>query len=197
VAFRLPRSSLQLRLFILTAVALAPALAILVYNEVSLRRSREAEVHELALRFGKLAGQELEGIFSGLEGVMRAVAVAPVARTFDSEPCRTYLASVQAQTPGLTTITVFDLDGRVRCRPGTMTTDQTVADRPYFKDVVTTGRFVIGEYTISRFSGQAGIPMATPIRNEAGAVIGVLTAGLDLAWLGERSGDATSPEAVH
>ena len=65
MAFQPPRLSLQLRLFILTTVALAPAMAILGYNEVTLRRSREAEVHELAIRFGYLATQELEGTQEG------------------------------------------------------------------------------------------------------------------------------------
>ncbi|MFL5125226.1 MAG: histidine kinase, partial [Microvirga sp.] len=73
--------SLRLRLFILAAVALAPALAILGYNEVMLRRSREAEVHQLAVRFGQLAAQELEGIVGGMESLLRAVARAPVVRT--------------------------------------------------------------------------------------------------------------------
>ncbi len=39
------RLSLQARLFLLTAVAIVPALGILVYNEVSLRSAREAEVY--------------------------------------------------------------------------------------------------------------------------------------------------------
>ena len=51
-------------LFILAALALLPALAILLYNEVSLRRSREAEVHALALRFGQL-GALLYRLFNG------------------------------------------------------------------------------------------------------------------------------------
>ncbi len=186
MAFGPPRLSLQLRLFILTTVALAPAMAILGYNEVTLRRSREAEVHELAIHFGHLATQELEGIFDGVEGQLRAVAVTPMVRNFETEACRTYLAKVQAQSPGLSSITVIDLDGRVRCRPEMPTTDQTLADRSYFKEAVATGQFVVGEYTVSRISGQRGIPLATAIRSETGAVIGVLAAGLDLAWLGQR-----------
>jgi hypothetical protein len=85
VSFRPLRLSLRVRLFILTAVALAPALTILGYNEFSLRRSREAEVHALAVRFGELAAKELEGIVGGIEGLLRAVARAPVTRSFETK----------------------------------------------------------------------------------------------------------------
>ncbi len=76
VAISRPRLSLRVRLLVLTAVALVPALAILVYNEVALRRSREAEVHALALRFGPLASLELQGVIEGLEGLLLAIARA-------------------------------------------------------------------------------------------------------------------------
>ena len=68
VAISRPRLSLRVRLLLLTAVALVPALVILVYNEVALRRSREAEVHALALRFGQLASLEMQGVIEGIEG---------------------------------------------------------------------------------------------------------------------------------
>jgi two-component sensor histidine kinase len=178
--------SLRLRLFILAAVALAPALAILAYNEVSLRRSRVAEVHQLAIRFGQLATQELEGIVGGTEGLVRAVARAPVVRSFDPKGCRAFLADVQAQTPSLSTLTAIDLDGRVRCRPEMPTNGQTLADRPYFRAAVASGGFVVGEYTVSRISGRSGLPLAVPIRDETEQMIGVLAAGLDLDWLGQR-----------
>src|SRR3712207_1745363 len=142
VAFPRPRWSLQMRLFILTAVALAPALAILVYNEVTLRRSREAEVHELAVHFGQLAAQEIEGIVGGVEGLLRAVARAPVIRSFDTGPCRAYLTDIQAQSPSLSSLTVIGLDGQVRCRPEMPAMPQALSDRPYFRQAIATGQFV-------------------------------------------------------
>jgi hypothetical protein len=87
MAFTRPALSLRLRIFILTAVALAPALLILGYNEVSLRRSREAEIHALALRFGQQASLEMQGIISGAEGLLRAIARVPAVRSFDPEAC--------------------------------------------------------------------------------------------------------------
>jgi two-component sensor histidine kinase len=186
VAISRPRLSLRVRLLLLTAVALVPALVILVYNEVALRRSREAEVHALALRFGQLASLEMQGVIEGIEGLLLAIAHAPIVRSFDNETCRNYLADVQAQSPHLTAVTVIDLQGAIRCRVDVAGTEQRVEDRPYFKDALATNGFVVGEYTVGRVSGKAALPLATPIRDNNGAVMGVLVAGLDLDWLGRR-----------
>ena len=181
-----PRLSLRVRLLVLTAVALVPALAILVYNEVALRRSCEAEVHALALRFGQLASLELQGVIEGLEGLLLAIARAPVVRSFENEPCRNYLADLQIQSPHVTAITVIDLQGAVRCRTDKAGEGRRLEDRPYFKEALATDGFVVGEYTVSRISGRAALPLATPIRDDSGAAAGVLVAGLDLDWLGRR-----------
>jgi two-component sensor histidine kinase len=186
VATRRPHLSLQARLFLLTAVALAPALAILAYNEVALRHARELEAHDLTLRFGQLAAQDLEGIVAGVEGLLRAVARAPVVRSFDATPCGAYLSDVQAQSTNLTALTVLDLDGRIRCSPGSPVSDASFSDRQYFREAVAAGRFVVGEYTVGRVSGRRGLPVAAPVRNEDGSVAGVVAAGLDLEWLGQR-----------
>jgi two-component sensor histidine kinase len=174
------------RLFILTAVALVPALGILTFNEISLRGSREAEVRALALRFGELAALELDGIMSGAEGLLRAVARAPVVRTFDAEPCRAYLADVQSQSPHLTAISAIDREGNVRCRTERTAGGGNVADRPYFREAIETGQFVIGEYLVSRFSGRPTLPLAVPVKDEGGAIVGVVATGLNLDWLGAR-----------
>ncbi|WP_046868563.1 sensor histidine kinase [Microvirga massiliensis] len=186
VAIPRPNLSLRARLFILTAVALLPALMILVYNEVSLRRSREAEAHDLALRYGQLAGLEMQGIVSGMEGMLRTIASTPIVRTFDPESCRSFLADIRAQSPHLLTIMVIDREGFIRCGTDESDIGQGLADRPYFRRALETGSFVTGEYTVSRITGRKGLPLATVIKDAKGTVAGVVAASLDLNWLGER-----------
>ena len=60
------------------------------------------------------------------------------------------------------------------------------ADRPYFQSALETGRFTVGEYTVGRISGRASLPVAQPFRNKSGDIVGVMVAGVDLNWLGER-----------
>ena len=58
-----PRMNLRARLFILVLLAILPALAIQGYNEIELKRSREAEVRADALRLTKFASGELDRAF--------------------------------------------------------------------------------------------------------------------------------------
>ena len=53
------------------------------------------------------------------------------------------------------------------------------ADRPYFQDLLRTGKTVISEVEVGRRSGQRNIHIAVPIRSE-GLVVGVLQGSLDL-----------------
>ena len=72
-----PGLSLSQRLLLLTMVAWLPALAILGFNEFSLRKAREAEVHAQALRMSEQASLEVERILTGAAALMIAVANAP------------------------------------------------------------------------------------------------------------------------
>ena len=87
--------TLAQRLFLLVVVALLPALAIQAYNELDLRRSREAEVRELALRQAELAASELSQILEGVHSLLTAVAEVPAVRALDAGPCATFLANLQ------------------------------------------------------------------------------------------------------
>jgi hypothetical protein len=58
---------------VLVAVALLPAIAIQMYNEFDLRRARQVEVQNQALRLAKLAAAEQEQIVQGIRQVLSEV----------------------------------------------------------------------------------------------------------------------------
>ena len=178
--------TLTRRLFLLVAVALLPAVAIQAYNEIDLRLTRTTEAHDLALRQAKLAASELDRIFEGVENLLAAVAEVPSVRAFDTPACVAYLATLQARVPYLASIAAIDLEGRVACRQVTPPTNLRFDDRSYFREVIETGEFTIGEYTDGRVAGRPVLPLALPLRSLDGRTIGVVAAALDLRWLTER-----------
>ena len=178
--------TLTRRLFILTAVALLPALAIVFYNLLSSHREREREVHDLARRTSQLASLEMERIVSGAEGVLRTLASAPIVKTFDTVRCSQYFADVNAQLPQFTLIAAIDGSGTLRCHTTMPSTALHPEDRPHFKEVMRTGQFTVGEYTVSPVNGRPNLPLAVPITGPDGDVIGAVVGGLDLEWLGKR-----------
>ena len=181
------------RLFLLVAIALLPALAIQGYNELDLRRTREREVREMALRQAQLAASELERIFEGIRSLLTAVAEVPSVRALHSPACVAFLATLQPKVPYLLTIAALDLEGHMACRQTPPPTDVSFADWSYFREAIASGGFTIGEYAIERTAGTPVLGLVLPLREPNGRIKGVVAAALDLRWLGERLRERALP----
>ena len=68
-----------------------------------------------------------------------------------------------------------------------------IADRLFFQKAVQTRAFVVGEPLLGRISKKYSLNLAYPILDEAGRLQGVLTAGLDLQWLGSQLAKSDFP----
>jgi len=191
--------TLTRRLLLLALISVLPAIVIWAFTEVSLRRAREAEVNELAVRQAQLVGAELERIFDGIKGLLLAVDETPSIRTFDTAVCSPYLKAIQEKVPYVLSFVAMDISGHIRCRPtGTVDTKYYYADRPYFHNALGMRGFVVGEYTPVFDEGglepHPVLPLALPIWNDRGDVVGVLAAALDLKWLSQKLKERTVPK---
>ena len=180
---------LSRRLFFLTLVALIPVAIVLFYNLYSIRVAKEAEVHLEALRAGQLASLEIQRIVSGAENVLIALSAAPVIQRQDAAGCQKYLARVGASLPQFSGIAVVDTSGRIICRQTPDGVGSMLGDRPYFREVMKTRTFFVGEYSTGRISEQAMLPLALPVKGDDGNILGVVIGALSLDWLGQRLGE--------
>jgi hypothetical protein len=57
------------------------------------------------------------------------------------------------------------MDGRVVCRQSPAPPELRLTDRSYFREALESGVFLVGDYTESRISGRAVLPMAMPLQN--------------------------------
>ena len=153
------------RLFGLALVALAPAVAIEVYNEVGTRRAREAEVRELARRSALQAASELQQVIEGARHLLTAISQVEAVRTFDPTSCVAYFSQLQPDVPYLLSLAAIDREGWLRCREELPSKPISYADRPYIQKALSTGRFSLGEYTEARIDK-----------------IGVIRPALDKPW---------------
>ncbi|WP_445504970.1 HWE histidine kinase domain-containing protein [Microvirga sp. G4-2] len=191
--------TLTRRLLLLALISVLPAIVIWAFTEVSLRRAREAEVNDLAVRQAQLVGAELERIFDGIHGLLLAVDETPSIRAFDTAVCSPYLKAIQEKVPYVLSFVAMDISGHIRCRPtGTVDTQHYYADRPYFHNALGMMGFVVGEYTPVFEEGGLDphpvLPLALPIWNDRGDVVGVLAAALDLKWLSQKLKERTVPK---
>ncbi len=177
--------TLTRRLLLLALISVLPTIVIWTYTEVSLRRDREAEVNDLAIRQAQLVGAELERIFDGVYGLLLAIDETRSVRSFDTAVCSPYLKAIQEKVPYVLSFVAMDISGHIRCRPtGTIDTQHYYADRAYFHNAISVRGFVVGDYTAVFEEGGLAphpvLPLALPIWDERGELVGVLAAALDL-----------------
>lgn len=171
--------TLRARIYLLVALAVAPAFALLIVDHSNNLQLREAEAESEALRSTWLVSAELEQVFKGVEALLRAAAQSPAVGSFRTPECTEYLTQLEQVNPSAGSIIAFDALGRMRCGRGDPST--TVADRDYFRDSIKADGLVMGTFTIGRASGVPILPLALRMQTSEGP--GVLAAGLRLDWL--------------
>ncbi|MCM2474361.1 hypothetical protein HGO38_12835 [Rhizobium sp. CG5] len=177
------RVKLSRRLFIITAVALAPAAIILFYNVFTGRQARERELHGEALRLGQLASLEMQRVVSGLENVLVAVAAVPAVQRFDTDACNAYVERVSEGLPQFSGLSVVDRQGTIRCRQLSEGLGTSLSARRDIQEAMVRGVFVLGEYALDPITKKPSLTMAMPIRDEAGNITGAVAGALGLEWL--------------
>ena len=85
----------------------------------------------------------------------------------------------------LSNVAVFDRRGDSRL--GTIAIPN-IADREWFQTVLNTGQFYVGLPVIGRGSGQPVVPVAVPVRSDAGELIGVAAGSISLETLAQDFG---------
>ncbi len=131
----------------------------------------------------------------GAHQLLVALAQALAGREHDLASCGAFLADIVRQFPLYTGIVTATANGDLVCSSLPLTKPVNVADRAYFRRVLEKREFVVGEYTISRLSGNAVLTVAYPSLDKSGTVRGLLIAGVDLRWIGQLPAQARWPDA--
>jgi len=184
------------RLFVLVTVALLPAIAIQMYNELDLRRVRQVEVQNQALSLAKLAAAEQQQIVQGIRQVLIAMSELPSIKTRDSQACNAYLASIQQRFPAFIRFLVTDLNGRSFCNTNSDHGTINIAARPYFASALKTSAFTVGEFSKGLATGRKVVQFALPFYGDDGRMGGVIVAGLGLDWLADHIARKGVPEGA-
>jgi serine phosphatase RsbU (regulator of sigma subunit) len=71
-----------------------------------------------------------------------------------------------------------------------------VSDRAYFRRVVETRQFAMGDYVIGRTTGKPTVHFAYPVLDTRGTTRRIVMVGLDLAWLEKLAAEAELQEGA-
>ncbi|MGH9392049.1 MAG: cache domain-containing protein, partial [Vicinamibacteria bacterium] len=188
-------STVRARLYSLVAIALLPAVAVITYDELQLRRRIFDKIREDAVRVVTLAGQQLETLIGETRTRFELLDDIPEIRAMDAETSRR-LAEVLKSEPIYTNLGVADPSGRVVSSAIPFEGEVRVDDRPFFKRAVETRDFSVGTYQVNPISGEPGLNLGYPLLESDGTLRGVLFASLGLEWADQFVRRAQLPEGA-
>jgi len=177
-------SKLRTRLVLMSLIGILPALAAILYTQSAERESARGRTLENNLRITRLAARQQAGLLNGARRLLLTLAHVPVLRTDDLKACHDLLSDVLREHRDLSRLMLADADGSLLCSSLEAPPVASGADRPWFKLVLETRATAIGEYQISRLSGEPNINVAHPLLDRDGHVKRVLVAALELRTMG-------------
>lgn len=175
--------SILARLVILAVLALVPAIAAHAINEVLLIRDRQQEIRLTATIDAQVRNTELDSVVGGIQHLLGTVARLPDVASLDGLSCDEQLEGVAKEYRKEIILTVATRKGDVLCSSLPGNRDVSVADRPIFSEVISSGQFRVGEYEIDPIGSSKTLSFGYPIGGGAGGPTGVALAYLSLDWL--------------
>jgi serine phosphatase RsbU (regulator of sigma subunit) len=187
-------ASLRHRLLGLVALVLVPALGLVLYTQADERKVAIANVEADALRLIHIVTSNQAAQIEAARQVLATLARLPQLRTADPAQCSAFLAEMLRAYPLYLNIALAAPDGNLVCSAVPLRGAVTAGDRPYFRRVMETQRFVVGDYQIGRITGAAAINYAYPIESSSGTIEAVLIIAQNLSWLTSALGDVALPD---
>ncbi len=183
---------LRLRLLLLLLLGVIPALALIIYTNLELRRSVAVTVQQEMLRLVRLAANDQADTVKDTRQLLFALAPQPGIYNADPESCPDFLRRLSTQYPQYVQLGVIDPEGQVLCS-STPDGVQRVAEQEFFQQIRDSGRFTSGDYQLDPTGDNAVLPIGFPVVNEVGDLRAVVFATFDLSWLDQLIAEAELP----
>jgi PAS domain S-box-containing protein len=185
--------SIRTHLIFLVAVAVLPAMAIVLYNGSVLREASVRDAKDLCLHLVQTMATQQERVVDTTRLMLKTLAKMPEIKSGREQDVSPILGSVLRENPNYSVLGLAGPDGLVESLavPGPAF---SVADRKYFQDVLRTHEFTVGEFVLSRVDNRAVLPFACPVF-DGDNISGVLVAAFDLAAYGRIFSNVGLPES--
>lgn len=182
---RLPLGSLRLRLMLLVALAVMPAVALLVWSNVRDRQEAIATARMEVLQAAREASRTEARTIGQARQLFMTLSHFPPVLQRDAASCDNIFAQLMGSTQGYSAFLATDPAGMTFSTFPKKKKSVSLADRLYFQDAIKSGEFTVGNYILGRVTGKPVLSLAYPVKDAAGKIAAVLVAGLNTNWLGE------------
>ena len=191
------RRSVRVKIVLLVLTTLLPAAAMLAWLlAVHLREAREA-AHAKVEILAVSTRDDVERLLKQAEAVLTRLAERPLVKALDPSRCDTVVTEFVQLYPQFSRLGLLDAQGRIVCAylPDPQT-QSGLESAPWLVEALESGRFFASGAVQQGPTGEWATVLSHPVRNEAGAVVGVLAMSLDLLTLSHQLMAAVPANAV-
>jgi diguanylate cyclase (GGDEF)-like protein/PAS domain S-box-containing protein len=174
------------RLILLVLMLILPATALVYSLALHNRELHLTEARQRLSFFAQQASNDLQTVIRDARSIYFALSLVPAIRTKNLAECADVLAKAHANAPILSTIILTDHTGQGLCSATTKEPLPSYADREYIQRLLATGALVVDRPVIGRTTKKAVVPVAGPVHNDQGKMVGTLIVPPDLTHFGEQ-----------
>jgi PAS domain S-box-containing protein len=171
---------LRSRLVLVVLLALLPVFGLFAYSVAKNQQAAVLQAQASLQTEALLAAVHQQRLVDRMAQLLHDIASAPSIKDRLTPRCTEYLKNLQSQDAGYDNLGVVSLDGKIVCRALGAGIDGDASDRPYFRQVMATQKFSVGEYDIGRISGRPGIAFGAPVYSNEGVFNGVAFAAIEI-----------------
>ncbi len=173
-------SSIRIILTLIVFLAVLPALAIILYSGMEMRRQAIQDARREMLFLAETMGEVQKGITRSTRQLLATLARMDEIRMMDGPSASLLIQAIVKENPAYVNIAAVDPQGNVFAS-GVVYTPTNLADRAHFLGALNKKTFAPGEYIVTRV-GQTipSMAFAYPVLDDRGDVLAVLTAALNL-----------------
>jgi signal transduction histidine kinase len=183
--FRVKNTSLRFQLLLLLVTVAVPLVGLVGFAAYLDVKQTNQSAYDTVAGLSQLTAAHVEQLLTDSEMLLAEIAQRPQVRALDPEQCDLFLPEIPRLFTQYAGMTVVDRSGEVYCavvEDGAVSTRPrtSVADRPWFQEVMVHERFAVSEALVSRIHGRWVTVLAYPIYDLDGELGGVLTVSLHL-----------------
>ena len=172
----LARYSIRTQMLVAALITLAPMLALAVYQIREEAAHGRASIEQIA----SINAAEIARTLSDTEKFLEALSAKPEIRALDPTRCGHWFDHFPEMYPQHANLLTKDLEGHPVCSALPIPSGAMINFRYYLDEIRHTNGFSIGTPNMGRLSKRWVVPLDYPLRNDAGEIIGTVSAPLDM-----------------
>ena len=179
-------AGLRPRLVLIVGIAMLAPGALAVLQAISSYNSSMRILEQNLAQAAQLSATEQVNMISASREILTSLAAQPDIRAGTGLACRRALQRAIGGLDQYAGAAVVDATGSMTCTSSPMKDKVKVADRGWFKSVMSGDGFVISDLVVSRWLGTWGIVTAVPLVDDEGVIQGAVALFIGLDWLTRR-----------